>query len=246
MRKNLLTMDVILAKEIKYILEKEGFLPGDKLPSERFLAEKFNVQRTTIRSALALLIREKYIVAEERKGYFVAPKRILISIRRFEQSYIPARQHRNIDCRLYDFERTRADKRLSGKMMLPEDTPVFRVTKIDSENGIPLSIDFSYLPVDIYPEFTQELAGQKEILELLTENLQTEIVKANQKVTLIYTNETESRLLDVPPGSPMIKYKGLVYDSQGRLVLFFERIMKMDDFAFVREAEREDTWNQRA
>lgn len=61
MRKNLLTMDVILAKEIIYMLKNEGYHPGDRLPSERFLAEHFHVQRPTIRNALAQLVREHYL-----------------------------------------------------------------------------------------------------------------------------------------------------------------------------------------
>ena len=51
-------MDVILAKEIIYMLKNEGYRPGDRLPSERFLAEHFHVQRPTIRNALAQLVRE--------------------------------------------------------------------------------------------------------------------------------------------------------------------------------------------
>lgn len=38
MKKNLLTLDVALSKEIKYMLKEEHYLPGDKLPSERKLA----------------------------------------------------------------------------------------------------------------------------------------------------------------------------------------------------------------
>ena len=45
MKKNLLTLDVALSKEIKYMLKEEHYLPGDKLPSERKLAELFHVQR---------------------------------------------------------------------------------------------------------------------------------------------------------------------------------------------------------
>ena len=54
-------MDVILAKEIIYMLKNEGYRPGDRLPSERFLAEHFHVQRPTIRNALAQLVREHYL-----------------------------------------------------------------------------------------------------------------------------------------------------------------------------------------
>ena len=38
MIKNLLSLDVALSKEIKYMLKVEHYLPRDKLPSERKLA----------------------------------------------------------------------------------------------------------------------------------------------------------------------------------------------------------------
>lgn len=243
MRKNLLTMDVILAKEIKYMLEKNGYRPGDKLPSERILAEKFNVQRQTIRNALTLLVQEKYIRPVQRKGYFVAPTRILISTRQFTRNFIPAERDADMVCRLHGFERILADKHLSGKMLIPENTPVFRITKVYYENKIPLNLDCSYTPADIYPGLTPQMAEEKKILNLLLDNLQIEIAKSNQKVTLIYVNEKEAELLQVPPGSPLMKYKGLVYDRQGRLINFFENIMKMDEFAFIREAEKRTSWN---
>ena len=58
MKKNLLTLDVALSKEIKYMLKEEHYLPGDKLPSERKLAELFHVQRLTVRGALNLKIKQ--------------------------------------------------------------------------------------------------------------------------------------------------------------------------------------------
>lgn len=244
MRKNLLTMDIILAKEIKFMLEKNGYRPGDKLPSERILAEKFNVQRQTIRNALALLVQEKYIHPVQRKGYFVSPTRILISTRQFTRNFIPAERDSGMSCRLHGFEKIFADKQLSSKMLIPENTPVFQITKVYYENGTPLNLDCSYTPADIYPGVTPQQVEKKKILNLLLDDLQIEIAKSNQKVTLIYVNEKEAALLQVPPGSPMMKYKGLVYDKQGRLINFFENIMKMDDFAFIREAEKRDTWNK--
>ena len=79
MKKNLLTLDVALSKEIKYMLKEEHYLPGDKLPSERKLAELFHVQRLTVRGALNLLLQDKTIISKPRSGYYVAPKHILQS-----------------------------------------------------------------------------------------------------------------------------------------------------------------------
>ena len=80
-------------------------------------------------------------------------------------------------------------------------------------------------------------------MNVLQTDLQIPILKSNQRVTLIYTNEEESSLLQTAPGSPMMKYKGLVYDDTGRLIHFFEDIMKIDDFAFIRDAEMEEPWS---
>ena len=77
MRKNLLTLDITIAKEIEQILSSEGYMPGDKLPSERALSELFSVNRQTVRSALGILVQERIIRSEERKGYFVEKPRII-------------------------------------------------------------------------------------------------------------------------------------------------------------------------
>ncbi len=49
-----LTLEVLLSKEIEYMLEAEGYKEKQKLPSERELAEYFGVQRLTIRAALQI------------------------------------------------------------------------------------------------------------------------------------------------------------------------------------------------
>ena len=120
-------MDVILAKESIYMLKNEGYRPGDRLPSERFLAEHFHVQRPTIRNALAQLVREHYLFPQERLGYFVAPERIKISTHTCTGNFDPGERRPNIRWQPYSFEEILVDKRLSGKMLIPEQTPVYKI-----------------------------------------------------------------------------------------------------------------------
>lgn len=47
---------------------------GDKIPSERELAQKYSVSRITINKALAELIAEKWLYAERGRGTFVADR----------------------------------------------------------------------------------------------------------------------------------------------------------------------------
>ena len=64
--------------------------------------------------------------------------------------------------------------------------------------------------------------------KVLKKYLKHDIENSNQKITLVYTNETESQLLDTELGTPVMKHKGFVYDNTGKLVIFVENIMRKE------------------
>lgn len=57
---------------IRADIESGTLLPGERLPPKRTLARHLGISPITIENALAQLVAEGYVTAEERKGYFVA------------------------------------------------------------------------------------------------------------------------------------------------------------------------------
>lgn len=55
-------------------IESGQLLPGQKLPSERILAESFATTRVTLREALSLLEAEGVVYREDRRGWFISPE----------------------------------------------------------------------------------------------------------------------------------------------------------------------------
>lgn len=236
MKKNLLTMDIVLSKEIKCMIKEERLKPGDRLPSERILAQRFGVQRMTIRSALQLLLQDRTILSKPCSGYYVAPGRICQSARDFSMNFTSPETGEPLDCLLLAFKKQRADLRLSGKMLLPEDTVIYKISKLYSQSQKPLCISHSYIPEDRYPGLTRTAAASASAADLISAGTQAAIGKSNQKITLVYANQEEAGLLSLAPGSPLMKHKGLMYDTAGQLAVFFENLMLIDHFAFIREA----------
>ena len=51
-------------------------------------------------------------------------------------------------------------------MLIPEQTPVYKILFIYYENDTPLCLDYSYTPIDIYPGLTAEILGSRPILNV--------------------------------------------------------------------------------
>ena len=71
-----ITLDVLIADEIRSQIENGQYPEDSRLPSERELCDEFSVQRLTVRSSLQILKYEGYIYSKNRSGYYVAKRRI--------------------------------------------------------------------------------------------------------------------------------------------------------------------------
>lgn len=232
MRKNLLTLNIVLAKELRYMLQSQSYLPGDKLPSERILAETFGVQRATIREALNELIQEGVIISEERKGYFMARPRIVKPVNFFADK--PTIVDPHIKYRIHEFQCINANERLAGKMLIPRETPLHRVVRLCLDDKEPIALETYYMLKETMPSLVSADLKRHNITEMIESASQHGIAGNNQKITLVYADEEESKLLKVENGTPLMKHKGMVYDHRGQLLVFFENILRIDRFVFVR------------
>ena len=68
----ILTLSIMIANELKNMIEQENLKEGDKLPSERELCEKLNVQRLTLCVVdYVSLCRKGLLSQNKRSGYYV-------------------------------------------------------------------------------------------------------------------------------------------------------------------------------
>ena len=121
------------------------------------LAELFHVQRLTVRGALNLLLQDKTIISKPRSGYYVAPKRILQSIRNF--SLHSEEDSGQLTYELYDFKKIEADNYLASEMLLPEKSKIYKIVWLYSDGTQLICINTTYIPEYIYPDLTQQIAA---------------------------------------------------------------------------------------
>ncbi|MBR0599602.1 GntR family transcriptional regulator [Sinanaerobacter chloroacetimidivorans] len=234
MGKRVLTLEVLLSKEIEYMLESEDYKEKQKLPSERELAEYFGVQRLTIRGALQILVQKGILISKERYGYFVAPKRIRFALNQ-SQSFklMIERMGKTSFVKLLEFEKMKLTDKLAEKTLLAEGTEMFRILRLRYENKKPIALEKSYIVCDLAKGLTEEDVHNKSLYETLKKKYGISVAHSNQRVSVVYANGLEAELLKVSLSKPMMKYQGLVYEKKGRLVEYFENIMLIERIEFI-------------
>jgi DNA-binding GntR family transcriptional regulator len=150
----------------------------------------------------------------------------------------PAIEEPHIKYKIHEASGILADERLAGKMLIPKGTALHRIIRLCLEEGAPVGIETYYILKEVLPALPPGELKRQNIAELIQSASHHGIAGNNQKVTLVYANDEESRLLKIGAGQPLMKHKGMVYDNKGQLLVFFENVLRFDRFSFYRKEAR--------
>ena len=229
----LLNKDEFIANEIKYMLIEKKYQEGDKLPSEREMAEQYGVQRATVRDAYHILEEEDIIEIRERSGRYMRHTRIKTSLEEIKSF----REKLNdigmkVKNKLISFEIIELDKELYKNMKLPIGTSVYKITRIRNvvrEDGdFPIAIEYSYIPEALADKLLQYNLEENSLFEILRTQYGRVPKKEDQIIEIVYANEFESKALKVDQMTALIKKHGITYDEEGNILQYLHSVMNMD------------------
>jgi len=215
--------------------------PGDPLPSETEIIERYGVSRATARIAFQRLATEGLIAKVQGKGTFVAKPKIsgfVQGLRTLEDSF--AEQGISIATTPLDVSvRLNPTQLWLKELSLPPESKVFRVLRLKKIGDTPLAIENRYFPMDVAELFTPENLREKPLVDLLTSRPETEINR------VIYWTRSEILLdsfaeyLEVPQGTPCLIQGGTYYNLQERPVLTGNMIFLADRIEIRYEYSRQ-------
>lgn len=229
----LLTLDIIISDELKFMIENKPMLEHEKLPSERNLAEQFDVQRGTIRKALDILVQEGWIYVEQNKGYFVYPKRITKDVYTLTSTSQSIKlMDKEMLVKIINFKKTEIDKSLTTKLKLPIGTPIYSMARLRIVEGEPVSLELTYVPEVIAPGLSEEEIEKNGLYKTLTKVYGIDLYKSNQTITVEKANQYNAKLLNISEGNIIVKQEGLVKNSSNKSIEYSIDYMKMDRFQY--------------
>lgn len=230
----ILTLSIMIANELKNMIEQENLKEGDKLPSERDLCEKLNVQRLTLRSGLRILLQEGIIVSRQRSGYYVNKPRVEKNVFHLEStSEAIFQQGLKMKIELLHLSKMELNKYLSGQMRLPLGTKVYELQRVRYVDDEPISLETTYLPFDITPNLERYDLETQALYEILASIYEISIDYCEQEILVTTADKFSALALHIEEGEQLVLQQGLAYDTKNRQIEYTESLMKMERFVYV-------------
>jgi GntR family transcriptional regulator len=220
-----------IAGAIREAITLGRLAPGDRLPSESELVERYGVARMTVRQALQALKTEGLIVSQHGRGVFVraAPVVRRLASERF------ARRHRDHGKAAFSVEAEKAGysasvdrikvsegnapAAIAERLQLkPGDTVVVRDRRYLANNE-PVETAVSYIPADLArgTPIVEKDPGPGGIYARLEENGHI-LDHFVEEVAARMPTPDERRGLELSPGVPVLTVVRTAYDRTGRPV----------------------------
>lgn len=153
---------------IKENINKKIYLPGQMLPSERELTEKFDVSRMTVRQSISALVNEGLLYKEQGRGTFVARNIIKkdVELMSFSQDmvnrgFIPG-------SKLIEFVEITPNEYILEKLKLNSDDKVYHLKRLRLADSLPMAIENSYIPEKVFPnliKYNMEICSMYNIFK---------------------------------------------------------------------------------
>jgi GntR family transcriptional regulator len=217
----------------EHLLEliRSGLGPHDRLPTERELAEQFDVTRMTVRRALDRLELEKKVYRVQGAGTFVAEPPITKTV--LLTSFSEDMRSRGLTpaSRILVAESVPAGAGIGGDLGISPADPVVHLERIRLADGLPMCLENVHLPAALVPGLLEQSLGGS-LYELLDRHFRIHIQEAEQTIESTVVDPREAELLCVPPFSPALLVERTSSDQRGRRVERAKSIYRADRYSF--------------
>lgn len=197
-----------IAEIIRRQIHDGDYLVGEKLPSENDLCEIYNVARGTIRRSINGLIAEGILESKKGKGTFVSSPESKTLLWNFG----------SLTDRLKGTDERALAKVLEQAVIVRENRRMLRLKRLramETPSGvIPISLDISFLPLDLFPAIDSYNFNDESIYGILREKYHRNPVRSVVSLkTRMVDRETKRILKELPSTRCLLHASGTTYDE---------------------------------
>jgi GntR family transcriptional regulator len=208
--------------------------PGERLPSEETLTERYLVSRTTVRSAIQSLILRGLVEIRRGTGTFVTRPGIAQELT-WLPGFVETREGNRLETsvKLLDRRIVAASETVAGQLGLARGAEAVRIQRVRHAEGAPQSVDETYLDQALGAKLMSDDLERESPLFLLEQKYEIPVVESHYRLAAVAAHGTVSRALGIDAGSPLFLIERSTYSEDDNPVAYERLYYRGDHIGFI-------------
>jgi len=222
-----------LVEALCHAVEQNVYRPADRLPSERELAERYDVSRITANAALEELVKRGIAYRRRGRGTFVAKPRIR-DISGFA-SFSDDMRERGLapSSRLISLESVIPKADVRDRLTLAPGKPCFRLRRVRLADGDPMAIEDTHIPAHLCPGLENEDFEDGSLYEIFRTRYGLSPAWAEGIIEAAPADQEQAELLDLELAEPVLSIRRVTYDAKYVALEWVHSVYRADQFSFT-------------
>jgi GntR family transcriptional regulator len=231
-------------QQLKQILradiEQRDLRPGDRLPGDHELCDRYGVSRPVVRQALSELQYEGVLERVKGRGTFVVPQ---LTSQSLVQSLTGlyddvAAMGRTLRSEVRTLKVTAADADVAARLEIPAGTAVVELERLRFVDDEPWVATVSHVPAALAPDLVDQDLREQSLYALLERRYGLRLTRSHRAVEAHGASTALARDLGIPRHAPVLKLTSVSYGADNRPVETFVAYHRGDRSRFEVDLER--------
>ena len=217
------------------LIDDGGLGPGDKLPSQRELADLANVSLITVRRALEELEQDGRVRRHQGLGTFIAGPKILSNpgaVGRLGDTLGEPGDSNRVGSKLLGITRCLPSADVATELEIQQHDQVWQVRRVRMIEGQPSIAEQALIPVALAPDLDDAYRGGS-LYDTLRTQYGLDDDYEEQVLDVVHPTPEVRSLLHVNARALVVRIRGLSRDKTGVPFDCFEQVYAAAEFAFV-------------
>ncbi len=207
---------------------------GARLPSERELAQRYNVSRMTGRHALQALAQDGYTTAHVGRGTFVNGPKIDQELRALT-SFSEDMKQRGLhpSSRVLRAEVRAADNSIANHLRISSGSKIIILSRARLAGNQFFALETTHIPHHLCPDLLDKYDfSQVSLYEVLRKDYNCTLVWADQIIETRLPEDHECKALELDRKQPVLSFTRVTFDDQDKPIEFVRSIYRGDQYQF--------------
>ena len=230
---------------LKLKVQQAEWVPGDQIPGEQDLCERYQVSRTVVRQALRELEYDGVITRQKGKGTFISLPKISEGLVQKLTGFYQDMVERGLKpgSQVLHQDVSPSSEKVARFLNIEPGEEVIDIQRLRFINDEPIQLVTTFIPFKICPSLASADLTNQSLYAYLEEECGIVLTKGHRYIEAVLANDHEAAQLGIERGAPLLMLDSVSYSEDGRPIEYYHALHRGDRSRFevelvrVREAD---------